>query len=78
MEINGLTARQVEMLDIMWSIDQLEDLDMWKSTLPKEERPIVDTLFQMIVYASIDEEFTDHEHVQQSQDVLAKYRLKDV
>lgn len=40
-EIGGLTPRQVELLDIMWSLDSIDEIREWQSTL--DQRDLVDT-----------------------------------
>ena len=47
--IHGLTSRQIEMLDIMWSMEELEDVEEWVSTLSEKEQKISEVLMQMVV-----------------------------
>ena len=53
--INGLTKRQVFLLDKMWSIDSASDYEEWKSGLNEQTMNTVDTLEQMVMLAELDE-----------------------
>jgi hypothetical protein len=53
--INGLTKRQVFLLDKMWSIDSAADYEEWKSGLNESTMNTVDTLEQMVLLAELDE-----------------------
>ena len=53
--INGLTKRQVFLLDKMWSIDSATDYEEWKSDLDEQTMNTVDTLEQMVMLAELDE-----------------------
>ena len=52
--ITGLTKSQVRMLDKMWSIDDYEELQEWKSTLCYSQKQQCTLLEQMILLAEID------------------------
>ena len=68
--IDGLTKRQVALLDTMWAIDSYEDYMEWKSTQDKVE---IDLLEELLLLADIDELIADG----QGEDVgelLARYR----
>ena len=53
--INGLTKRQVFLLDKMWSIDSAADYEEWKSGLNESTMNTVDTLEQMVLLAELDQ-----------------------
>ena len=72
--INGLTERQVELLDIMWSIDDPEDYENWKSTLTESTMNMVDTLEQMVLYATLDEELEESQDFTDALSILQRYR----
>ena len=57
MTIDGLTKRQVELLDIMWNcIDTDEEMLEWIDTLEPEEQAEVATLQQMLILEVLDQE----------------------
>lgn len=53
--ISGLTPKQVDMLNQMWSIDSYEELVDWQETLSDEDREMSETLFELVLLADIDE-----------------------
>ena len=53
--INGLSKRQVFLLDKMWSIDSASDYEEWKSDLDEQTMNTVDTLEQMVMLAELDD-----------------------
>jgi len=53
--INGLTKRQVKMLDKMWAIDGYDEYMEWKSTLCYAQKQQCETLEELITLAEIDE-----------------------
>lgn len=53
--INGLSKRQVFLLDKMWSIDSASDYEEWKSGLNEQTMNTVDTLEQMVMLAELDD-----------------------
>lgn len=53
--IDGLTTRQVDMLNLMWTIDSYADLLDWQQSLSYEERQMSETLVELVALAEIDE-----------------------
>jgi hypothetical protein len=52
--INGLTKRQVKMLDKMWAIDSYEEYMEWKSTLCYAQKQQCETLEELVTLAEND------------------------
>lgn len=71
--ITGLTARQVELLDTMWSLPQLEDVQAWQSTLDSHSQQQVDLLMQMVVVAAMDDIVGDD--TTEAAEYLQRFRL---
>ena len=57
--ILGVNDRQKEMLDIMWSMDDYEDVEEWKDTLNSYERQQADLLEELIMLAVVDDMFEE-------------------
>lgn len=57
--ILGVNDRQKEMLDIMWSMDDYEDVEEWKETLSSYERQQADLLEELIMLAVVDDMFEE-------------------
>jgi hypothetical protein len=54
-EIKNLTAEQVEMLDIMWSLDSAEEYLTWYHLLDARDQEMADVLQRMIILETMDE-----------------------
>jgi hypothetical protein len=52
--INNLTEHQRELLDILWSLKELEDVVEFKATLSDADQLEVDTLIRLVILESID------------------------
>ena len=75
--INNLTGRQVEMLDIMWSLEHYEDIEAWQATLDLEEREMSETLMRLILLELVDETINavTKEDLTLARDYLKKFQL---
>jgi hypothetical protein len=75
--INNLTGRQVEMLDIMWSLEHYEDIEAWQATLDLEEREMSETLMRLILLELVDETINavTKEDLTMARDYLKKFQL---
>lgn len=67
--IEGLTPRQVELLDTMWAIDGYAEYMEWKSTQNQEE---IELLEAMIAIAEIDQ-IVENEGFAEAAEVLSMY-----
>lgn len=72
-KIFGVNAHQKEMLDIMWSLDDYDDLEEWKETLSPNERRQADLLEQMIMLAVVDEMF-EEDDFKEANDIINKIK----
>lgn len=48
MQIDGLTPRQFELLEALWSAEDSEDLNHWFEKLPNVEKKTVISLLEVI------------------------------
>lgn len=71
--IDGLKPYQVKLLDVMWSINNPDDYEEFKCQLSEEMMNEVDTLEQMIILATIDEEM--NEDLTDAKEALSKFAL---
>lgn len=72
--LSNLTADQVEMLDILWSLRELSDVEEWQSTLEPEDREMSDALIKLVILETMDEIITSD--LSDAQEVLQKFTLK--
>lgn len=53
--LDGLTTKQVNMLNYMWAIDSYEDLLNWQESLNHKDRQMSEILVELVTLAEIDE-----------------------
>ena len=53
-EIQGMSAKQMALADIMWAISTKEGVDAFIATLPKAERRECEVVKEMLVLAFLD------------------------
>lgn len=53
--IDGLSTRQVALLDRMWQFEELHELEAWQATLSAFDQQQVDLLIRLVLMAQIDD-----------------------
>jgi hypothetical protein len=71
--INGLTPEEVQMLDMMWSIESVQDMEDWVSSLNREERLLVYRLRMLLVAEIIDQD--NVQDLSMAKNYLKKFQL---
>jgi hypothetical protein len=74
-KISGLTYEQVEMLDIMWSLDSVDEFFNWYETLDKDDQNTVDTLQRLIILEVADAEWENTKRFPQAKALLKQFML---
>ena len=74
MQINGLTERQVELLDTMWAIEEFTELEEWMATLSRADRIEAQRLQQLVILEAF-EELLDEDGYPDAKRVIDKFRL---
>ena len=74
-KISGLTYEQVEMLDIMWSLDTVDEFFDWYETLDKDDQNTVDTLQRLIILEVADAQWENTKRFPQAKAVLKQFML---
>ena len=74
MQINGLTERQVELLDTMWGIEEWEDVEAWLATLSRADRMEAQNLQRLVVLEAF-EELLDKDGYPDANRVIDQFRL---
>jgi hypothetical protein len=70
----NLTPEQVEMLDILWSMTEMSEVEEWQETLDEEEREMSESLIRLVILESMDEIITSD--LGDARAILQKYTLK--
>jgi len=74
MRIEGLTERQVELLDTMWAIEEFDDLEEWMRTLSRAERVEAESLQRLVILEAF-EEAMEHSKYPEANRVIDQFRL---
>jgi hypothetical protein len=72
MRIDGLTTEQVEMLDKLWSLDTMEEVQEFRSSLPRFRQQQIDTLMEMIMHEICEEKIESATSYPDAEKVLQK------
>ena len=71
--IDNLTEEQVEMLDIMWSFEMLDELEEWQSTLSSRERRMSEQLMRLVLIESLDQVLAEQKEFPEVKALLLKF-----
>ena len=74
MKIEGLTERQVELLDTMWDIEEYTELEAWMETLDPSDRKEAEALQRLVVLETF-EELLEQEGYPEAIRVINQFRL---
>ena len=74
MRIEGLTERQVELLDTMWAIEEFTELEEWMATLDRADRMEAENLQRLVILEQF-EEILDLGQYPEANVVIDKFRL---
>ena len=71
--LTNLTAEQVEMLEILWNLTDLSEVEQFQSTLSDPELDLCETLIRLIILETVDDIVC--EDLSQARAVLKKFQL---
>jgi hypothetical protein len=74
MRIEGLTERQVELLDTMWAIEEFTELEEWMATLCRADRIEAENLQRLVVLETF-EELLANDGYPEANRVIDQFRL---
>ena len=74
--IDGLTKKQVQMLDEMWSIDDEYEFLDWYEHLTEKEQHECDMLQRLILIESFDSVMAQEKDFSDANEALAKFRIQ--
>ena len=76
MQINNLTAEQVEMLDFMWNeLETEEDYIQWYDCLDEQQQIMADGLQRLVIMEMVDEQLANQKSFPEVQKMLDKLGL---
>ena len=73
--INGLTPEEVQMLDMMWSIESVEEMEDWLMSLNRKERLMAYRLRMLLLIEMIDYDVVND--LSQAKNYLKKFQLNN-
>jgi len=71
--LTNLTAEQVEMLEILWSFSDLNEVEEFQATLSDQELEMCETLMRLVILEAMDEILADD--VSDACEYLKKFQL---
>ena len=71
--INGLTDKQVAMLDIMWTLNSQEEFNDWLSSLEDEDCELAEQLYWLLLIEIAESH--DNEDYTEANEVLKAFML---
>jgi hypothetical protein len=71
--LTNLTTEQVEMLEILWNLTDLSEVEQFQSTLSDSELDLCETLIRLIILETVDDIVC--EDLSQARAVLKKFQL---
>jgi hypothetical protein len=74
MRLEGLTERQVELLDTMWSIEEFTELEAWMATLTRAEQLEAENLQRLVILETL-EELLEQDKYPEANMVIDRFRL---
>jgi len=67
MKLDGLTERQVELLDTMWEIEEFDELEAWMKTLTRADRFEAENLQRLVILETFEELMADSKYPEANQ-----------
>jgi hypothetical protein len=71
--LTNLTPYQVEMLDLMWNLESMQEVEEWQSTLSPGDRVMSDTLMRMVLHEVVEDLVV--EDLGLAREYLTRFRL---
>ena len=72
--ITDLTPKQKALLTVMWEIDSMDKVQQFISTLPTRDAQDADSLLQIAIWESLEQEGAIDDYRQDSVDVISRIR----
>lgn len=73
--INGLTPEELQMLETMWSIESVEDMEDWLMSLSRKERLMAYRLRMLLLIEIID--YDAVKDLSEAKNYLKKFQLNN-
>jgi hypothetical protein len=74
--LEGLTQRQQVLADIMWSLEEYDQVERFIATLPDREACECQTIIEMMKMAVVEQCYDGVQKLDEAKKVLSKYNTK--
>ena len=74
MTLANLTTEQVYILNVLWSMQTMEDIVVWQAMLPVRQQRMTDSLIELLKLEGLEEDL-GHSDLSDAAGALSKYRL---
>lgn len=71
--LTNLTPHQVNLLDHMWNLESMQEVEEWQATLSATDRVMSDTLMRMVVQEVVEDLVV--EDLSLAREYLTRFRL---
>ena len=71
--LTNLTPHQVDLLDHMWNLESMQEVEEWQATLSASDRVMSDTLMRMVLHEVVEDLVV--EDLSLSREYLTRFRL---
>jgi hypothetical protein len=71
--LTNLTPHQVELLDHMWNLESMQEVEEWQATLSASDRVMSDTLMRMVLQEIVEDLVV--EDLSLAKEYLLRFRL---
>ena len=71
--LTNLTPHQVDLLDHMWSLESMQEVEEWQATLGASDRVMSDTLMRMVLHEVVEDLVV--EDLSLAREYLTRFRL---
>lgn len=72
--IEGLTVKQKTLMDVMWSMEEMPQVEAFIKTLPQRDRQDCLSLIEIAVQASLEEDNRMEDYADAAQAAIARAR----
>jgi len=76
MYIEGLTEEQCKMLDKLWSMDTVEEVNEFRNTLPRFRQQQIDTLMELVIHEMKEKELSLMERYPEAEEMLERLKKR--
>jgi hypothetical protein len=76
-ELHGLTEHQVELLDIIWNIDSMPEVEEWVATLSDSDQMECHSLIELLAIEILDSQLKFSVKFPEAEQVIERIRFYD-